>query len=91
MRFRPPRPLAVDTLTALAMVCVAVLLGQESAAQGWPGLDRTAYVLVVLAHLPVALRGRAPLVVLAAVETANAPKLRPLAPSCTSPPATGRW
>ncbi|MEU8645883.1 sensor histidine kinase [Streptomyces sp. NPDC048674] len=71
MRFRPPRPLAVDTLTALAMVCVAVLLGQESAAQGWPGLDRTAYVLVVLAHLPVALRGRAPLVVLAAVETAS--------------------
>lgn len=71
MRFRPPRPLAVDTLIALAQVCVAVLLGQESAAQGWPELDTGAYALVVLAHLPVALRGRWPLVVFAVVEAAS--------------------
>ncbi|GAA5027572.1 helix-turn-helix domain-containing protein [Streptomyces siamensis] len=68
MRFRPPRPFAVDTLIALAMVCVAVLLGQESAKQGWPALDGPAYALVVLAHLPVAFRGRAPLVVFGTVE-----------------------
>ncbi|MGD1219684.1 MULTISPECIES: sensor histidine kinase [Streptomyces] len=68
MRLRPPRPFAVDTLIALAMVCVAVLLGQESAKQGWPALDAPAYALVVLAHLPVAFRGRAPLVVFGTVE-----------------------
>jgi signal transduction histidine kinase len=71
MRFWPPRPLAVDTLIACAMVCVAVLLGQESVTQGWPRLDGRAYALVVLAHLPVALRGKAPLVVFGAVETAS--------------------
>ena len=71
MRFWPPRPLAVDTLIACAMVCVAVLLGRESVTQGWPELDARAYVLVVLAHLPVALRGRAPLVVFGGVEAAS--------------------
>ncbi|GGN82941.1 ATPase [Streptomyces albiflavescens] len=71
MRLWPPRPFAVDTLIALAMVCVAVLLGQESVTQGWPELDGPAYALVVCAHLPVAFRGRAPLVVFGAVQAAS--------------------
>ncbi|WP_333763580.1 sensor histidine kinase [Streptomyces sp. IBSBF 2390] len=70
MRPRTPRPLVVDTLIAVAMAVVAVLLGQESGSQGWPALDARAYVLVALAHLPVALRGRRPLAVFAVVEAA---------------------
>ncbi|QTE00424.1 sensor histidine kinase [Streptomyces cyanogenus] len=70
MRLRTPRPLVVDTLIAVAMTVVAVLLGQESRSQGWPELDARAYVLVALAHLPVALRSRRPLVVFAVVEAA---------------------
>lgn len=71
MRMHTPRPLVVDTLIALAMVCMAVRLGQESVTQGWPELDADAYVLVVVAHLPVALRRRAPLVVFAVVQVAG--------------------
>ncbi|MFG2603729.1 sensor histidine kinase [Streptomyces sp. NPDC048514] len=52
------------------MAVVAVLLGRESRSQGWPDLDARAYALVALAHLPVALRGRRPLVVFAVVEAA---------------------
>ncbi|WP_129307305.1 sensor histidine kinase [Streptomyces sp. L2] len=70
MRLRTPRPLAVDTLIAVAMAVVAVLLSRESRSQGWPELDARAYVLVALAHLPVALRGRWPLAVFGAVEAA---------------------
>jgi signal transduction histidine kinase len=70
MRLRTPRPLVVDTLIAVAMAVVAVLLGQESRSQGWPELDTRAYVLVALAHLPVALRGRRPLGVFAVVQAA---------------------
>ncbi|GHI05492.1 ATPase [Streptomyces cellostaticus] len=70
MRPRTPRPLAVDTLIAVAMAVVAVLLGQESRSQGWPELDARAYALVALAHLPVALRGRWPVGVFAAVQAA---------------------
>ncbi|MEU4799498.1 sensor histidine kinase [Streptomyces sp. NPDC023327] len=57
------RPLAVDALIALALTAVAVLLGEESARQGWPELDASGYVLVALANLPAALRGKAPLAV----------------------------
>jgi YD repeat-containing protein len=71
MRMRTPRPLVVDTAIAFAMVWVAVRLGQQSTAQGWPGLDAPAYALLALAHLPVALRRRAPLVVFAAVQCAS--------------------
>ncbi|MEW2283692.1 sensor histidine kinase [Streptomyces sp. NPDC047841] len=70
MRPRTPRPLVVDTLIAVAMAVVAVLVGQESQSQGWLELDARAYALVALAHLPVALRGRRPLAVFAVVETA---------------------
>ncbi|MFJ3227795.1 hypothetical protein ACIPJS_31200 [Streptomyces sp. NPDC086783] len=42
MRIRPSRPFAVDTLIAVAMVAVTVLLGGESVRQGWPALDWTA-------------------------------------------------
>ncbi|MGW4564714.1 sensor histidine kinase [Streptomyces sp. NPDC004561] len=70
MRPRTPRPLVVDTLIAVAMAVVAVLLGQESRSQGWPELGARAYVLVGLAHLPVALRGRWPLGAFAVVEAA---------------------
>lgn len=57
------RPLAVDTLIAAALTGVALLLGPEAARQGQNPLDATAYALVVLVHLPLVLRGRAPLVV----------------------------
>ncbi|GGW30365.1 ATPase [Streptomyces lucensis JCM 4490] len=72
MRPRSPRPIVVDTLIACAMTAVAVLLGRESRSQGWPEPDARAYALVALAHLPVALRGRRPVAVFAAVEAAAA-------------------
>ncbi|MEU3525377.1 sensor histidine kinase [Streptomyces sp. NPDC038707] len=72
MRPRTPRPLVVDALIASAMALVAVLLGRESRSQGWPELDAPAYLLVALAHLPVALRGRHPVTAFAAVEAAAA-------------------
>ncbi|MCX4909092.1 sensor histidine kinase [Streptomyces sp. NBC_00878] len=68
---RTPRPIVVDTLMALVMVCVAVRLGRESVARGWPELDTRAYVLLALAHVPLALRRRAPLAVFAAVQCAG--------------------
>ncbi|POX54285.1 two-component sensor histidine kinase [Streptomyces sp. Ru71] len=57
----------MDPLIALGMLVVAVLLGRESAAQGWPELDARAFLLVALAQLPVAVRGRWPLAVFTAV------------------------
>lgn len=57
------RSLAVDALIAAALAGVALLLGQEAARQGQKPLDATAYALVVLVHLPLVLRGRAPVVV----------------------------
>ncbi|MDC0766720.1 sensor histidine kinase [Streptomyces sp. HD] len=57
------RPIAVDTLIASALTSVALLLGPEAARQGQRPLDTAAYVLVVLVHLPLVLRGRAPVVV----------------------------
>ncbi|ELP66984.1 sensor histidine kinase [Streptomyces turgidiscabies] len=56
-------PLVVDTLIVAALTGVALLLGPEAARQGQNPLDATAYVLVVLVHLPLVLRGRAPLVI----------------------------
>lgn len=57
------RPLAVDTLIAAALTSVALLLGPEAVRQGQDPLDATAYVLVVLVHLPLVLRSLAPVVV----------------------------
>lgn len=57
------RPLVVDTLIVAALTGVALLLGPEAARQGQHPLDATAYALVVLVHLPLVLRGRAPVVV----------------------------
>lgn len=57
------RPLAVDALIAAALTSVALLLGPEAVRQGQNPLDVTAYALVVLVHLPLVLRGRAPVVV----------------------------
>ncbi|MFE0258229.1 sensor histidine kinase [Streptomyces sp. NPDC059010] len=57
------RPITVDTLIASALTSVALLLGPEAARQGQRPLDMAAYVLVVLVHLPLVLRGRAPVVV----------------------------
>jgi signal transduction histidine kinase len=72
MRLRTPRPIAVDTLIALAMTGVAVLLGNVAlAAQGWPEPDGRAHALIALAHLPLALRVRWPLAVFAAVQAAS--------------------
>ncbi|WP_435806718.1 sensor histidine kinase [Streptomyces canus] len=72
MRMRTPRPVVVDSLIALAMAAAAVRLGQGSVTQGWPEPDTTAYALLVLAQLPVALRRRAPLVVFVAVQMVGA-------------------
>ena len=71
MRMHIPRPLLVDTWIACVMVWFAARLGQESVSQGWPELDARAYVLLVLAHLPVAVRRRAPLTVFAVVQCAG--------------------
>ncbi|MEV0280273.1 sensor histidine kinase [Streptomyces sp. NPDC050610] len=57
------RPLAVDALVATALTSVALLLGPEAARQGQNPLDAAAYALVVLAHLPLVLRSRVPLLV----------------------------
>ncbi|MFM9589497.1 sensor histidine kinase [Streptomyces scabiei] len=72
MRMPRSRPIVVDTLMALVMVCVAVLLGQESVAQGWPELDVHAYPMLALVYLPLVLRSRAPLVVFATVQCLTA-------------------
>ncbi|MEU6989853.1 sensor histidine kinase [Streptomyces sp. NPDC046465] len=64
------RPLAVDALIAGALTTVAVLLGQESAKQGWVELDAVGHVLVALVSLPVAVRSKAPLAVLLVVDVA---------------------
>jgi signal transduction histidine kinase len=67
MRVRRPRQLVVDTLIALIVVSVAVRRGQDSDAVGWPDLDARAYGLLMLAHLPLVLRSRAPIAVFGAV------------------------
>ncbi|WP_371527674.1 histidine kinase [Streptomyces sp. NBC_01283] len=61
------RPLVADTSIAVALTTVAVLLGQESAKQGWPELDVRGYVLVALVNVPIVARSRAPLTVLTVV------------------------
>ncbi|MFC7307397.1 sensor histidine kinase [Streptomyces monticola] len=63
MRIRPSRSLVADALIALAQTSVAVLLGQESRAQGWPELDLYGYVLVAVVNLSGALRSRWPVAV----------------------------
>ncbi|MGW0909818.1 sensor histidine kinase [Streptomyces sp. NPDC002853] len=64
------RPLVADTSIAVALTTVAVLLGQESARQGWPELDAWGYLLVALVNVPIAARSKAPLTVLLAVHLA---------------------
>ncbi|MFJ2738935.1 sensor histidine kinase [Streptomyces sp. NPDC087440] len=66
-RFRPPH---ADLLLALAQTTVAVLLGQESAAQGWSALDLTGYLLIGLVNLPGAFRTRAPVTLCLVVHAA---------------------
>ncbi|MEU6049957.1 sensor histidine kinase [Streptomyces xanthochromogenes] len=58
------RPQFADALMAVVLTCVSVVLGKESAQQGWSPLDGRGYALAVLAGLPLAFRVRAPLVVL---------------------------
>ncbi|MFF4356498.1 sensor histidine kinase [Streptomyces sp. NPDC001604] len=60
-------PLAADGLIATALTTVAVLLGREAVAQGWSALDPLAWILVLLATLPLALRTKAPVTVFAFV------------------------
>ncbi|WP_109029329.1 sensor histidine kinase [Streptomyces rubrogriseus] len=60
-------PLAADGLIAAALTTVAVLLGTEAVAQGWPALDPLAWTLVALLTLPLVLRTRAPVTVCLAV------------------------
>ncbi|MEV5978211.1 sensor histidine kinase [Streptomyces sp. NPDC052114] len=64
------RPLIVDVLIAVALTTVAVLLGEESAAQGWPELDSVGYALLALVNVPVVARSKAPLTVLIVVHLA---------------------
>ncbi|WP_166663727.1 sensor histidine kinase [Streptomyces sp. NBC_00582] len=76
MRWRTVRPgvvesPVVDTLMALALTGVSMLLAHVSrAARAWPETDGRAQVLIVLAHVPLALRGRSPVVVFAVVQAA---------------------
>lgn len=72
MRVRTARPLVVDTLIALAALGVAVRGGAKSMEYGWPELETRAYLLLALAHLPIALRSRAPFVVFVVVQCASA-------------------
>src|SRR3954453_5236624 len=72
MRVRTAKSLVVDTLIALALLLVGLRRGEDSRAFGWPELDARAYLLIALAHLPVALRSRAPLAVFAVVQGAGA-------------------
>ncbi|CAM5539675.1 hypothetical protein SXANM310S_00551 [Streptomyces xanthochromogenes] len=58
------RPQFADALMAVVLTCVSVVLGKESAQQGWSPLDGRGYALAVLAGLPLAFRVRAPLTVL---------------------------
>ncbi|WP_167157530.1 sensor histidine kinase [Streptomyces sp. MBT27] len=58
------RPQFADALLAVVLTCVSVVLGRESAQQGWSALDGRGYALAVLAGLPLAFRVRAPLAVL---------------------------
>ncbi|MEV6043139.1 sensor histidine kinase [Streptomyces xanthochromogenes] len=58
------RPQFADALMAVVLTCVSVVLGKESAQQGWSPLDGRGYALAVLAGLPLAFRVRAPLAVL---------------------------
>ncbi|NED03373.1 sensor histidine kinase, partial [Streptomyces sp. SID6648] len=60
-------PLVADGLIAAALTTVAVLLGTEAVAQGWPALDPLAWTLVALLTLPLVLRTRAPVTVCLAV------------------------
>ncbi|GAA3799921.1 sensor histidine kinase [Streptomyces coacervatus] len=60
-------PLAADGLIAVGLTTVAILLGREAVAQGWSALDPLAWVLVLLATLPLALRTKAPVTVFAFV------------------------
>ncbi|NED17495.1 sensor histidine kinase [Streptomyces sp. SID9913] len=57
------RPLVVDSLIAAALTVVALLLGPEAARQGQQPLDTAAYALVLLTHLPLVFRVRAPVTV----------------------------
>ncbi|MFJ4973119.1 sensor histidine kinase [Streptomyces sp. NPDC088755] len=63
-------PLAIDTLIAAALTSVALLLGPEATRQGPSPLDATAYALVLVVHLPLVFRGRAPVVVCCLVHAA---------------------
>ncbi|MFF3639813.1 sensor histidine kinase [Streptomyces sp. NPDC002564] len=64
------RPLAVDALIAVALTTVAVLLGQESAQQGWTALDPLGYALVALVSVPVVVRAKAPVAVTLVIHAA---------------------
>lgn len=77
MRWRTARPYVVETavvdaLMASALTGVAVLLVHVSrAAQAWPQPDGRAHVLIALAHVPVALRGRWPVAVFVIVQAST--------------------
>ncbi|WP_405995156.1 sensor histidine kinase [Streptomyces sp. NBC_00986] len=73
MRPRTPRPLVVDSLIALALTAVSVLLTEVSrAAEGWPEPDVLALVLIGVVNLSVALRGRWPVGVFVVGQVASA-------------------
>jgi signal transduction histidine kinase len=55
-------PRVLDPLLAAGLLTVAVLLGRESAGQGWPALGPFGYALLALATVPAAFRSRTPVV-----------------------------
>ncbi|WP_411075601.1 sensor histidine kinase [Streptomyces sp. cmx-4-7] len=60
MKLRPLRGPLANALIGVAMTGLALLLGQDAAAQRWPVLDPVAYALVVVVNLPAVVRTRFP-------------------------------
>ncbi|WP_063885316.1 MULTISPECIES: sensor histidine kinase [unclassified Streptomyces] len=63
MKPRPPRGPLANVLIGVAMTGLALLLGQDATAQGWPALDAPACALVVVVNLPAVVRTRFPVAV----------------------------
>ncbi|MFC8587075.1 hypothetical protein ACFUGD_21390 [Streptomyces sp. NPDC057217] len=63
MKLRPPRSPLVNALMGIAMTGLALLLGQDAAAQRWPVLDPVAYALILVVNLPAVVRTRFPVAV----------------------------
>ncbi|MEU6867543.1 sensor histidine kinase [Streptomyces sp. NPDC046876] len=69
MQLRPLSGRIANVVIGIAMTALALLLGRDSATQGWPPLDPTGYALIVLVNLPALVRTRFPVAVFAVTQT----------------------